>query len=326
MAEINLDASRDPAEIHVPVMVERVVELVGPALTDDGAVYVDCTLGMGGHAEAVLRTYPRAKLIGFDRDAEAIELAQQRLAQFGDRVVTVHAVYDELDAQLDALGIEAVDAVFFDLGVSSLQLDEAERGFSYMQDSPLDMRMDQSQGMTAAQLLAGADERELRNLFTRYGDEPLAARYARAILAARETAPITTTAELVDVLQDATPMSKRNAGHPAKRVFQALRIAVNGELDALEAALPQALQRVRVGGRVVVEAYQSLEDRFVKRTFAEATTADVPPGLPFVPPELEPEFTLLTRGAEQAAAAETTLNPRSKPVRLRAVERIRSHS
>lgn len=313
----------DPAVIHTPVMVERVVELVSPALKNSGAIYVDCTLGMGGHAAAVLRANPQARLIGFDRDSDALALAQQRLSEFGDRITTVHAVYDQFDEKLDELGVAEVDAVFFDLGVSSLQLDEAERGFSYMRDASLDMRMDQSAGITAAELLTQSSEAELRDLFRRYGDEPLAGRYARAIVTA--PTPPATTLELVEILQQATPAAKRNAGHPAKRVFQALRIAVNRELEALESAIPQALGRVRVGGRVVVEAYQSLEDRFVKHTFHEATTANVPPGLPFIPPELEPEFVSLTRGAEQADHNEVDDNPRAKPVRLRAVERIRSN-
>ncbi len=313
----------DLDRIHAPVMPERVVELVAPALDREGAIYVDATLGMGGHALAVLTACPRARLIGFDRDAEAIGIAARRLAGVADRVTTVHAVYDELDERLDELGVDEVDAVLFDLGVSSLQLDEAERGFSYMQDAPLDMRMNRTEGETAADLVASLSEHELRDLFFRYGDEKLAPRYARAIVRAREEAPVSTTGALVDILQAATPAAKKNAGHPAKRVFQALRIKVNGELDALESAIPQALDRVRVGGRVVVESYQSLEDRFVKRTFAQVTESQAPRDLPFVPPELEPKFSLLTRGAEQASAAEADLNPRAKPVRLRAVTRIR---
>lgn len=313
-------------EIHTPVMLDRVVELVAPALESAGSIYVDGTLGMGGHAAAVLLACPNARLIGFDRDAEAIAIASKRLASFGDRVQTVHAVYDEFSDRLDDLGVTEVDAVFFDLGVSSLQLDEAERGFSYMQDAPLDMRMNRSEGSTAADLIAELSETELRDLFYRYGDEKLAPRYARAIVAARDNSAVETTGQLVDILQDATPAARRNAGHPAKRVFQALRIRVNGELDALESALPQALNRTRLGGRVVVESYQSLEDRFVKRTFAQETESSAPRDLPFIPEDLQPEFRLLTRGAEQAPAAEADVNPRAKPVRLRAVERIRGRT
>ena len=318
--------NRDLTTIHAPVMPERVVELLAPALQREGAVSVDATLGMGGHAAAVLRACPNARVIGIDRDREAIEIARERLAEFGERVTFVHAVYDELADALDELEVAEIDACFFDLGVSSLQLDEAERGFSYMQDAPLDMRMDRTRGTTAAELVATLGERELRDLFHRFGDEPLAARYAHAIVDARARTPITTTGALVDLLQDATPAAKKNAGHPAKRVFQALRIEVNGELDALAAAVPQALERTALGGRVVVESYQSLEDRFVKRLFADVTTTRAPRDLPFIPPELEPEFRLLTRGAEQAPIQEIDTNPRAKPVRLRAVERIRSRT
>jgi 16S rRNA (cytosine1402-N4)-methyltransferase len=241
-------------------------------------------------------------------------------------VTLAHAVYDEFDAVLDDAGIDEVDAVFFDLGVSSLQLDEAERGFSYMRDAALDMRMDRSRGVTAAELVAELSEAELRELIYRYGDEKLAPRYAAAIVRVRAEQPIETTGQLVDLLQAATPAAKKHAGHPAKRVFQALRVEVNGELDALESALPQALGRVRVGGRVAVESYQSLEDRLVKRVFQVASTSDVPRGLPLTPDQLEAEFRSLTRGAEQATETEATENPRAKPVRLRAVERIRSRT
>lgn len=317
---------RNLTTIHTPVLRDRVVALLAPALRDRGrpAVYVDCTLGMGGHAEAVLTEFPDVVLVGIDRDEAALEIASARLQRFADRVHTAHAVFDEFDEVLDALSIDRVDAVFFDLGVSSLQLDTAERGFSYMQDAALDMRMDRSRGETAAQLIARLSERELRDLFCRYGDEQLAGRYAAAIAAARVEEPIRTTGQLVAILQHATPAAKRNSGHPAKRVFQALRVAINEELGALERALPQALARVAVGGRVLVEAYQSQEDRFVKRVFAEATTIDAPRDLPVLPSQLQPEFELLTRGAEQASADEIDDNPRAKPVRLRAVERVRS--
>lgn len=316
--------NRNLDSIHIPVMRERVVEMVSPALAHPDAVYVDCTLGMGGHALAVLTATPNARLVGIDRDPAALDIARERLADFADRVTLAHAVYDEFDEVLDDAGVDEVDAVFFDLGVSSLQLDEAERGFSYMQDAPLDMRMDPSRGTTAAELIAELDEAELRELFYRYGDEKLAPRYAGAIVRARAEQKIATTGQLVDILQDATPAARKNAGHPAKRVFQALRVEVNGELDALEAALPQALDRVRVGGRVAVESYQSLEDRLVKRMFQLRSTSDAPRGLPVTPEHLQPEFQLLTRGAEQAHDEESRDNPRAKPVRLRAVERIRS--
>ena len=219
-----------------------------------------------------------------------------------------------------------MQAILFDLGVSSLQLDEAERGFSYARNAPLDMRMDQSGGETAAELIARLCEAELRDLFYRYGDEKLAPRYASHICKARDLAPITTTGQLVEILQQATPAARRDAGHPAKRVFQALRIAVNGELEALESAIPQALERLAIGGRIVIESYQSLEDRFVKRELQRRSTSSAPRELPMELPEHQPEFALLVRGAERASDEEAERNPRAIPVRLRAAERIRRHA
>lgn len=317
---------KNPAELHAPVLRDRCVELLAPALSEAGSVFVDGTLGMGGHSEAVLEACPNAKLVAFDRDRDAIALAARRLERFGDRVTLIHAVYDELDDQLDELGIDEIHGALFDLGVSSLQLDEAERGFSYARNAPLDMRMDQSSGETAAELIARLSEAELRDLFYRYGDEKLAPRYASHICKARDEAPITTTEQLVEILQYATPAAKRDAGHPAKRVFQALRIAVNGELEALESAIPQALDRLAIGGRIVIESYQSLEDRFVKRELQRRSTSSAPPELPMELPEHQPEFALLVRGAERASAEEAQRNPRAIPVRLRAAERIRRHA
>lgn len=314
----------DITQLHTPVMPERCVELLRPALEREGAVVVDGTLGMGGHSEAILRAVPNVHLVGIDRDLDAIEIAGRRLAPFADRIDLVHAVNDAFDDVLDDLGIGEVDGVLLDLGVSSLQLDEPERGFSYARNAPLDMRMDQSSGETAAELLARLREKELRDLFYRYGDEKLAPRYASRIVAERESSPITTTEELVDLLQRATPAAKRDQGHPAKRVFQALRVAVNRELDALEHVLPQAMDRLRVGGRIVVESYQSLEDRLVKHAFQERSTSSAPRDLPVELPEHRPQFALLTRGAERASDAETAINPRALPVRLRAAEKIRS--
>ena len=317
---------KNPAELHAPVLRDRCVELLAPALSEAGSVFVDGTLGMGGHSEAVLEACPNAKLVAFDRDRDAIALAARRLERFGDRVNLIHAVYDELDEQLDQLGIDEIHGALFDLGVSSLQLDEAERGFSYARNAPLDMRMDQSGGETAAELIARLCEAELRALFYRYGDEKLAPRYASHICKARDLAPITTTGQLVEILQQATPAARRDAGHPAKRVFQALRIAVNGELEALESAIPQALDRLANGGRIVIESYQSLEDRFVKRELQRRSTSSAPRELPMELPEHQPEFALLVRGAERASDEEAERNPRAIPVRLRAAERIRRHA
>lgn len=316
---------RDPRTLHIPVMRERCLELLDPALRLPGAVLVDATLGMGGHTEALLGAHPGLTVIGLDRDLEALTIAGQRLAPFGDRFRPAHAVYDDLARVVREHGMSRLDGVLFDLGVSSLQLDEVERGFSYAQDAPLDMRMDQSQGATAAEILATAPEGRLRELFERYGEEPLAGRYARAIVAARAEAPITRSGQLVEVLQRATPAALRDQRHPAKRVFQALRVEVNAELSALERALPDALDLLRVGGRIVVMAYQSLEDRFVKRELAGRSRSTAPAGLPVELPEHRPEFRLLTRGAETASPEEQATNPRSIPVRLRAAERTREN-
>jgi len=315
-------------EIHTPVLLDRCVELLAPALQHDGAVVVDATLGMGGHSEALLERFPTAHLIGLDRDTDALRIAGERLSRFGDRVTFVHTVYDGIADAVRGAGFPHADGILFDLGVSSLQLDEAERGFAYSKDAPLDMRMDQSAGTTAADIVATYGEGDLRRIFERYGDEKLAGRYARAIIAARQEAPIERSAHLVDILIAATPMAvqRERSGHPAKRVFQALRIEVNGELTVLERALPAALGILPVSGRVVVMSYQSLEDRLVKRVFAEATRSTAPAGLPIEPPEHAPRFRLLTKGAELASDEEKTRNPRATPVRLRAAERVREAS
>ncbi|RXZ51622.1 16S rRNA (cytosine(1402)-N(4))-methyltransferase RsmH [Agromyces binzhouensis] len=316
----------DIERIHTPVMLERTLELLAPALDREGAVYVDATLGMGGHARAVLERFPKAIAIGLDRDTDAIAIATERLAKYGDRAHFVHTVYDGIAEAVRGEGFAEVDAILFDLGVSSLQLDRAERGFAYAKDAPLDMRMDSTRGMTAADVIAEYSEDELRRIFRDYGEEKLAARYARAIVRARAEAPITRSGRLVEVLHDATPAAVQRAGHPAKRVFQALRIEVNEELSVLERALPAALELVAVGGRIVVLSYQSLEDRLVKRVLAAASTSTAPAGLPMELPEHRPQFKLLVRGAELADESEQAENPRAKPVRLRAAERVRRPS
>ncbi len=315
----------DAASRHVPVMRDRCVELMAPALAREGAVAIDGTLGMGGHTEALLESCPHARVVGIDRDEQAIALASERLARFGDRFVAHHATYDDMDGALAAAGVDSADAILLDLGVSSLQIDEADRGFSYAQDAPLDMRMDRSEPRTAADLLRDADERELTRILREYGEERFAPRIARAIVRRRETAPLSRSTELAELVLEAMPAAARHApgGHPAKRTFQALRIAVNRELEVLERAVPAAIEAVGVGGRVVVMSYHSLEDRLVKRAFASGAEVDAPPGLPVVPDEAQPYLRLLTRGAEKASAREAEENPRSKPVRLRAVERLR---
>jgi 16S rRNA (cytosine1402-N4)-methyltransferase len=310
-------------DIHTPVLLERCVELLAPALERDGAVFVDATLGMGGHSEAFLERFPGLHLVGLDRDTDALRIAGERLARFGDRVTLVHTVYDGIAEALASAGVEAADAILFDLGVSSLQLDVADRGFAYAQDAPLDMRMDQSSGTTAADVLATYGEGDLRRIFERYGEEKLAGRYARAIIAARAEAPIERSGRLVQILHAATPAAAQRAGHPAKRVFQALRIEVNRELLVLERAIPAALNVLPVGGRIVVLSYQSLEDRLVKRAMADAAASTAPPGLPVELPEHAPRFRLLVKGAELASDEERAVNPRATPVRLRAAERVR---
>jgi 16S rRNA (cytosine1402-N4)-methyltransferase len=287
-------------------------------------VVVDATLGLGGHAEALLERCPAATLVGIDRDTQALELAGRRLAPFGGRVRLVHAVYDALPEVLTDLGIPAVQGVLFDLGVSSLQLDEADRGFAYAVDAPLDMRMDPTAGLTAADVLNTYDERDLARLLREYGEERFAPRIARAVVRERARAPFTTSARLVEIVRDNVPAATRRVGgHPAKRTFQALRIEVNGELEVLARAVPAALDALAVGGRVVVLAYHSLEDRIVKQALAAGATSTAPPDLPVELPEHAPRLRLLTRGAEEAPADEEQQNPRAASVRLRAVERVR---
>jgi 16S rRNA (cytosine1402-N4)-methyltransferase len=313
-----------PAGTHVPVFADRVLELLAPALVDRDATLVDATVGLGGHAEAALRRFDRLRLVGLDRDTEALAASRQRLAPFGDRVELVHAVYDELPGALADLGLSTVDAVLFDLGVSSLQLDEPGRGFAYSRPAPLDMRMDQTAGRTAAEVVNEVPEAELARILREYGEERFAARIAAAIVAERAREPITTSSRLADLVRDAIPApARRTGGNPAKRTFQALRIEVNAELPVLRDALPAAVDALRVGGRIAVLSYHSLEDRIVKRALTERSRSTAPPDLPTVPPELAPELTMLTRGGERVSEAEAAANPRATSARLRAAERIR---
>jgi 16S rRNA (cytosine1402-N4)-methyltransferase len=306
---------------HVPVLRDRVLALLAPALGAPGAVAVDATLGLGGHASALLEAHPRLRLIGIDRDPEALRLAGARLAPFGSRVSLHQAVHDELPAVLAVAGVDRVDGVLFDLGVSSLQLDEARRGFAYAQDAPLDMRMDPTSGPTAADVVNTYAVGDLARVLREYGEERFAGRIAAAVVRAR---PVTSSARLAELVRDAIPAAaRRTGGNPAKRTFQALRIEVNRELDALAGALPAAVDAVRVGGRVVVLSYHSLEDRIVKRAFAAAATDATPPGLPVPLPSAAPVLRVLTRGAEPPSAAEIAANPRAASARLRAAERIR---
>ncbi len=309
---------------HVPVLLERVLELLAPALAGDRPVLVDATLGLGGHSEALLAAHPQARLIGLDRDPEALTRSTGRLARYSDRIELVHTVYDRLPEVLAGLDIDRISAALFDLGVSSMQLDLADRGFSYAHDAPLDMRMNPDDPLTAADIVNNYPVPALARVLREYGEERFALRIAQAVERRRARGPLTSSAELAELVRTAIPAAtRRTGGHPAKRTFQALRIEVNAELAAVQAAIPAALQALTVGGRIVVLAYHSLEDRIVKRAFAELAADRTPPDLPVRLAEAGPQLRLLTRGAEQAGPDEIAANPRAASVRLRAAERIR---
>ncbi|MBF6208943.1 MULTISPECIES: 16S rRNA (cytosine(1402)-N(4))-methyltransferase RsmH [Nocardia] len=311
---------------HVPVLLERADALLGPALAEPGAVYVDATLGLGGHAEHFLSTYPGIHLVGLDRDTTALKLARERLEPFADRITLVHTRYDGIADALTEAGLSStgsVSAILMDLGVSSMQLDEADRGFAYSVDAPLDMRMDPTGGLTAADVLNTYSHGDLARVLKTYGEERFASRIAAEVIRRRQVKPFRTSAELVELLYAAIPAAtRRTGGHPAKRTFQALRVEVNGELESLRAALPAALAALRVGGRIVVMSYQSLEDKVVKQQLAARTASRTPVDLPMELPGMGPEFRMLTRGAEKATEQEIEDNPRAAPVRMRAAERI----
>ncbi|MCK1796356.1 16S rRNA (cytosine(1402)-N(4))-methyltransferase RsmH [Streptomyces sp. XM4193] len=311
-------------ERHVPVMLRRCLDLLEPALTRPGAVVVDCTLGLGGHSRALLEAHPQVRLIGLDRDQDALKLAGERLAPYGERATLVHAVYDELPDVLRRLGVPRVDGVLFDLGVSSMQLDEADRGFAYAQDAPLDMRMDQSTGISAAEVLNTYAPGELVRILRAYGEEKQAKRIVEAVVRERAREPFTNSARLVELIRAALPQAvKRTGGNPAKRTFQALRIEVNGELRVLERAIPAAVSSLALHGRIAVLSYHSLEDRLVKQVFAAGAASTAPPGLPVVPERYQPRLRLLTRGSELPSEEEIETNRRAAPARLRGAERVR---
>lgn len=308
---------------HVPVLLEETLRLLTPALGREGTTVVDATLGLGGHAEALLAAFPHVRLVGTDRDPIALAAAERRLARFGERVALRHAVYDAIPDVLDGLGIAAVEGVLFDLGVSSMQLDDDDRGFSYARDVPLDMRMDPGETRTAEAVVNEYPADRLARVLREYGEERLASRYASAIAQERRVTPIRGSAHLVGVLERATPAAAKGRGHVGKRVFQALRIEVNRELEVLADAVPAALSRISTGGRIVVLSYHSLEDRIVKRALTARTVSTAPRGLPVETDETAPTFRMLTRGAPTAASGEVDRNPRAASVRLRAAERIR---
>ena len=303
---------------HEPVMVDRIVDLFGDV---PAGTVVDATVGGAGHARAILDAYPHLRVAGLDRDPDAVAVASERLVPYGDRASVNHVRFDHLSETVHTLGLEAVSGVLFDLGVSSPQLDRAERGFSHRFDAPLDMRMDPTTGPTAADVVNTYDEHELARVLRQLGDERYAARIARAIVANR---PITTTARLADVVRDAIPApARRTGGHPARRSFQAVRIEVNAELEVLPDALDQAIELLRPGGRCAVLAYHSGEDRIVKERFRVASTGGCtcPPGLP-CQCGATPVVRLLKRGAWKPSAAEVARNPRAESARLRAVEKL----
>lgn len=312
-------------QIHAPVLLQRCLDVLGEALEGKPAVMIDGTLGLGGHSEAFLERFPQLTLIGIDRDTNALRLAGERLARFGNRVHLVHAVYDQIEEVLEDLDIPAVDAILLDLGVSSMQLDEADRGFAYSYEAPLDMRMDTSRGVTAAEVVNSYSEQDLARIFKEYGEERYAKPVAKAILAQRSIKPFAISTELTALIAKVIPfIPGKSSGHPAKRVFQALRIEVNGELEVLTRTMPAAIEALNIGGRILVLAYHSLEDRIVKQALAAASTSSAPLDLPIELPEHAPILKLVVKGAEQATEAEILENPRAASVRLRAAQKIRN--
>ena len=306
-------------------MLTECVETLDAADSVDGAVLVDCTLGLGGHSEALLARYPKARLLGLDRDPEALARSSARLARFGGRFEAVHAVYDELPDVLADRGIRRIHGVLFDLGVSSMQLDMRERGFAYAYDAPLDMRMDQTAPLTAFEVVNTYSAGDLTRILRDYGEERFAKRVAQAIVARREREPIARTGELAELVRESIPAAtRRTGGHPAKRAFQALRIEVNGELEVLGRAIPRAVDALAVGGRIAVLSYHSLEDRLVKRVLAAGAESTAPRGLPIAPPGTEPILRLLTRGAQEPTGEEVAANPRAASAKFRAAERVRT--
>jgi 16S rRNA (cytosine1402-N4)-methyltransferase len=312
------------SQLHVPVSLERVLEILGESLTKPDAVLVDCTLGLGGHTEAFLEKFPDLRVIAIDRDPQAVALATERLKPFEGRVDFVNTTYDNIDEAIEDLGIEKVDAILLDLGVSSMQLDQRDRGFAYSYEAPLDMRMDPSKGKTAASVVNNYSEDELSRIFFEYGEERYSKAIAKAIVAARAVKPFETSTELAALIAKVVPfIPGKSTGHPAKRVFQALRIEVNEELDVLRATMPRAIHALATNGRILVMSYHSLEDRIVKQAFVAASTSSAPIDLPIELPEHAPQLRILTKGAEQASQQEIENNPRSASVKIRAAVKIR---
>jgi 16S rRNA (cytosine1402-N4)-methyltransferase len=309
---------------HISVMRDTCVELLTPAINkSETPVVVDATIGLGGHSEALLESNPNLVLIGIDRDLDAIVKAKNRLAKFENRVKLNHAIFDEITDVVNSFGFEKVDGILFDLGVSSMQLDQSDRGFSYSQDAPLDMRMDRSTGITASEILNSYAPGELVRILRTYGEEKFATRIVENIVKERAKAPLNSTAQLASLVKESIPAAtRRTGGNPAKRTFQALRIETNDELGAVNRAIPQALELLKVGGRLVVMSFQSLEDRIVKEFFTQATTSGTPRDLPIDLPEFAAKFALVVRGSILPSEAEIAANSRAQSVRLRAIERL----
>lgn len=309
---------------HISVMRDRCIELLAPAINScDKPVVVDATLGLGGHTEALLQQFPQLTVIGIDRDRDALERATDRLTPFADRFHGAHSTFDSIDAIVRSFGYSTIAGALFDLGVSSMQLDQADRGFSYSQDAPLDMRMDRTQTLTAAEIVNTYEPGQLVRILRTYGEEKFATRVVESIVKARSIAPLNSTVALATLVKAAIPAAtRRTGGNPAKRTFQALRIETNDELGAITRALPAALRLLSVGGRLVVMSFQSLEDRIVKELFTASTTSGTPRDLPFELPELAAKFALVIRGSETPSNEELEENSRSASVRLRAIERV----
>jgi len=309
---------------HISVMRDTCIDLLTPAIKkSETPVVVDATLGLGGHSEALLESNPNLVLIGIDRDLDAIVKAKNRLAKFENRAMVSHAIFDEITDVVKSFGFEKVDGILFDLGVSSMQLDQSDRGFSYSQDAPLDMRMDRSTGITASEIINTYAPGELVRILRTYGEEKFATRIVENIVKERAKAPLNSTAQLATLVKESIPAAtRRTGGNPAKRTFQALRIETNDELGAVNRAIPQALELLKVGGRLVVMSFQSLEDRIVKEIFTQATTSGTPRDLPIDLPEFAAKFALVVRGSVLPSEAEIAANSRAQSVRLRAIERL----
>ena len=309
---------------HVSVMRDRCVDLLSPAIAaSNNPVVVDATLGLGGHTEALLQKFPHLTVIGIDRDLDAIAKASARLAPFADRLKTAHSTFDGISDVVKGFGYKHIDGALFDLGVSSMQLDQPERGFSYSQDAPLDMRMDRTQSLTAGEIINTYEPGQLVRILRTYGEEKFATRIVESIVKQRAIAPLNSTTQLAEMVKEAIPAAtRRTGGNPAKRTFQALRIETNDELGTITRALPAALELLSVGARLVVMSFQSLEDRIVKQLFVASTTSGTPRNLPFELPEYAAKFSMITRGSETPTDVELEENSRSASVRLRAVERV----